>query len=316
MFLRAYEDGDLQGLLEVWDRALSRDLITREDFERQVILDANREPESLMVAFETEAGAPIGFALSLVLLQPIERTGLLEHRGFITAFAVDPAHCGKGVGSALLDRAENFFRERGRKEIVISPYTPNYFVPGVDKAAYATGVEFLKKRGFSEFTEAIAMDARVDAFEIDAKTLEKDSRLRAEGIEVDYFKREWMAEYLNFMGTNMHGPWLEDARKMLREIVKGAAPEDSITVARQKGAIVGFCQFVGEHFGPFGVIDALQGKGIGSVLLAKTMLAMRRHGYHNAFLLWTGERAAQGVYGRLGFTVTRRFALMKKDLAP
>ncbi len=315
--LRPYTDSDLAGLLALWDKALPRDLISREDLEGRVLLDPNREPESLMLAFEDEnpSGPPIGFILALVLRIPIENTGLFENRGFITAFGVHPAFRRQGAGAALLERAEAFFRARNRKEVVISPYTPNYFVPGVDKQAYATGLEFLKKRGFEEFIEAIAMDAQINAFEIDAPTREKEEKLRAEGILIEPFRRDCMVAYLDFMAANMPGPWLEDARKTIRAILAGRACEDSITLARQGDRIVGYCQHIDEHFGPFGVIDAMQGKGIGSVLLAHTLLTMRRRGYHSAFLLWTGEKAAKGVYGRLGFTISRRFALLKKELA-
>ena len=85
--------------------------------------------------------------------------------------------------------------------------------------------------------------------------------------------------------------------------------------ASGKPRIIGFCQHEHEHFGPFGVSDEYQGKGIGTVLLARTMYQMRLRGCHSAWVLWTGDRALKGVYGRLGFKLTRRFAIMKKELS-
>lgn len=316
-YLRPYRDTDLQSLLELWARALPLDATTRDEFERRVVLDVNREPDSLLLAFDREGGdaAPIGFIHGVVLHRPIEQTGLLENRGFITVFGVDPARQRHGVGAALLQKAEEFFRARNRKEIVIAPYTPNYFVPGVDKERYASGVSFLKKHGFEEFVEAIAMDAPIGTFEIDPKTLATENKLRTEGVTIEIFSRDWMAEYLDFMRKDMPGPWLEDARRNLIDLTHGRFNADSILVARDHGKIIGYCQYEGQHFGPFGVVDGYQGRGIGSVLLARTLYQMRLRGNHCAFVLWTGERAAQGVYGRLGFTVSRRFAVMRKALS-
>ena len=41
---------------------------------------------------------------------------------------------------------------------------------------------------------------------------------------------------------------------------------------------------------------------------------MRSHGHHSAYVLWTGERAARGIYKRLGFHVSRRFAILRLNL--
>lgn len=312
--LRPYRDTDCGALLALWEKALPLDGISRAEFERRVLLDANREKESLMLAFGSEGGPPLGFILALVLRLPIEKTGLLEKRGFITAFAVHPDHRGAGIGRALLAHAEAFLRARGRTEIALAPYTPNYFVPGVDKERYADGVAFLQKNGFVEFSEAIAMDAMIGRFELSPEVSKRERELAAEGVLIESFRRERLTEYLEFMDTHMPGPWLEDARRNLKEMTAGHFPEEAILLATDGGKIIGYCQFEGQHFGPFGVIDGYQGRGIGGVLLARTLYQMRLLGNHAAFVLWTGERAAKGVYGRLGFTVSRRFALLRKKL--
>lgn len=310
--LKAFESRDTEEFLDLWAEALPLDAIPRDIFERKVLLDANREPDSLLVA--EEKGRLAGFALRLVLRYPIENIGLRPDDGFITAFGVHPRFRRNGIGSALLENSIEWFKKRNRKKILIAPYTPNYFVPGVDKEAYADGVKLLEKFGFSEYIEAIAMDAPISKFTIPKKALEKEKKLLAEGIEVRSYQRDDLIDYLRFHSENMPGPWLEDARRNLKDLTRGLYQEDCIFVAVDKGKIIGFCQYEGGHFGPFGVSDKYQGKGIGSVLLAKTLYRMRVKGHHSAWVLWTGMRAAQGVYGRLGFTITRRFAIMKKEL--
>jgi len=116
------------------------------------------------------------------------------------------------------------------------------------------------------------------------------------------------------MKLHMPGPWLEQARHNLASLVAGRFPAYGIQLACHGDEIVGYCQFEGEHFGPFGVSEAWQGKGIGTVLVARTLCQMRKAHLHAAYVLWTGHRAAAGIYRRLGFWVTRRFAVLSRKI--
>jgi GNAT superfamily N-acetyltransferase len=310
--IRPFDGRDTEEFLTLWAAALPLDAVTLNILERKVLLDVNREPDSLVVAEEDKRLA--GLALRLVLKKPIENVGLRPDDGFITVFGVHPDFRRRGIGSALLENSIQWFKDRGRKNILIAPYTPNYFVPGIDKEAYADGVRLFRKFGFVEYSEAIAMDAPISGFRLTAEVLQKEKKLLDEGIEVRPYRRGDLCAYLEFQDSIMPGPWLEDARRNLIDLTRGMFQEDSILLAVDKGKIIGFCQYEGDHFGPFGVSDDYQGKGIGSVLLARTLYQMRIKGHHCAWVLWTGERAAKGVYGRLGFTITRRFAIMKKVL--
>ncbi|MCC5874620.1 MAG: GNAT family N-acetyltransferase [Candidatus Sumerlaeia bacterium] len=310
--IRPFQSADLEEVLEVWRKSLPLDAITRSDFLGRVLLDKNFERSGLLVAvWENNV---VGFILALCLRHPIENIGLMEHRGFVTAFGVSPEVQGIGVGGALLSAAEDFLRERGRRELAIAPYAPNYFVPGVDREAYARGLDWLKKHGFVEYSEGIAMDALIGKFDLDEELQQRETKLASQGVVVSTLPVEEATDFLDWMIAFMPGDWVEDARGLLQRMVAGDAPTGSIKVARDKGAIVGYCKFDGEHFGPFGVQESHQGSGIGTLLLAKTLLQMRMEGHHAAFVLWTGERAAKGVYGRLGFTISRRFAILRKQL--
>ncbi|MBX7245148.1 MAG: GNAT family N-acetyltransferase [Candidatus Sumerlaeaceae bacterium] len=317
--IRPFEGRDTQALLDCWERALPLDAITLEQLERKVLLDENFERESLMVAEAN--GVVAGFITAFVLNKPIEKVGHREDTGFITAFGVSPEWRGKGVGRALLAAAEKFFADRGRKIICLAPYTPNYFVPGVDKERYADGLAFLQRHGFAEYSEGIAADALISTFELSPEVHDRERKLADEGIVIRHFERRDLVNYIQFQRDLMPGPWVEDARKYLLEMTHGRFPLEAIWLAIDmnagppgEGKIIGFCQNDRDHFGPFGVSDDYQGKGIGTVLLARTLYQMRLTGYHCAWVLWTGERALKGVYGRLGFKLTRRFALVKKEM--
>lgn len=312
MTIRPYRDADFFDVLQAWEESMGLDAPSSADFRRRVLLDGNRCPESLMVA-EAD-GAVAGFLLALILRRPIEKTGLLTRRGFITAFGVRPEFRRRGVGSALLEQAEGFFRDRGRTEIAVAPYPPNYFIPGVDTVHYGEAAAFLRGRGFVPHGEALAMDASIGQFALPSELRQGEIRLRDAGIKVTLLPENRLCSFLEFMESVMPGDWVETARFLLRFTPPDRGFWPNLLVALDGEKIVGYGQFEGEHFGPFGVAETHQGRGIGTVLLARTLLQMRRCGHHAAYVLWTGERAAQGVYGRLGFRITRRFLLMKKTL--
>lgn len=315
--VRPFCGGDTAALLDCWGRALPRDSVTLDLFERRILLDRNFEPGSLVVA-QDAGGAIAGFVSCFVLRHPIEKSGHREDTGFITVLGAD-ADDGtprqRALVRALVAAATDFFRARGRTQMLLSPYTPNYFVPGLDKERYAGVLACLREEGFEEYIEALAADACIATFEVDERTRSKEKALAAEGIVIRPYGRGDLVDYLAFLRDTMPGPWLEDARRNLTDLTRGLYREDAIFLAVDRGRIIGFCQYEHEHFGPFGVSDDYQGRGVGSVLLARTMERMRMNGCHSAWVLWTGERALEGVYGRLGFCLTRRFALLKKTLA-
>ncbi len=312
--IRNYSDEDFPSLLRLWNRCLSYDALTADRFRRRVLLDPNFDPEGLLLAFEESPAAPVGFVLCLVLRVPIEKTGLMEHRGFITAFGVAPEQRRKGLGRRLFEAAEGFFRKRNRKEIAIAPYPPGYFIPGVDPDRHEGAIPFLEQQGYVAVSEAIAMDALIAGLDFEALLRKKEEDLRSEGIVVGPLEAARTSGFLAFLKEHMPGDWIEDARRHLHAIAAGNAPEHSVYVAWVGDEIGAYCKFEGEHFGPFGVAETHQGRGIGHVLLGRTLEQMRREGLHAAYVLWTGERAAKGVYGRLGFSETRRFILMKREL--
>jgi GNAT superfamily N-acetyltransferase len=159
--IRPFRGTDLDALLRVWNAALPRDAITERRLLAQVLLDPNVD-EGFLVA---EAGGEvIGFVLGIVRREPLPGSGLdcEAGRGWITAFGVRPDRQREGVGMALFEAAFQFFRDAGRREVLISPYAPNYFVPGVDLAAYPAAGPFLERLGFETISRPLSMDALTD----------------------------------------------------------------------------------------------------------------------------------------------------------
>ena len=157
------------------------------------------------------------------------------------------------------------------------------------------------------------MDASIVKFNLPEEIKAKQSEIKRKGIEIRPYCRSDLVGFMSFLEKSMPSDWVRVARRNLRKISEGGFRPDQITVAVKGSAIIGYCQFEGSHFGPFGVSDAHQGMGIGTLLLAKTLEQMHREGHHDAWVMWTDDVAAK-VYAKFGFKETRRFVVLKKEL--
>ncbi len=310
--IRPVELNDIQQIIQVWNESLPLDAITVDAFETKILLDENFDPETVLVAVHDNQLT--GFIVGMYA----RRIPLGDHdpdaaRSWITAYAVSPGFRRMGIGKKLISALLDAFRSRGKSECYVSSYPPGYFTPGIDGKEYAGGVSFLKTLGFVEESRPLSMDASIVHFKVGADIAVKEEQLKNEGIVIRPYQRQDIMPYLRFMETEMPSDWLRVARNNLRDLARGLFRCDQIFVVTKGDAIIGYCQYEGSHFGPFGVAGKYQGRGIGTVLLARTVERMRMRGLHNAWVMWTDDTAAR-VYAKLGFSETRRFVIFKKIL--
>ncbi len=310
--IRTVERNDIPQIISIWNKSLQLDAITIDTFESKILLDENFDPETLLVAVQNNQ--LVGFVVGMYACRiPLGDHDPDAKRSWITAFAVLRDFRRMGIGNKLITTVFDTFRSRGKSECFISSYPPGYFTPGIDEKEYAQAVSFLKSLGFVEDSRPLSMDASIVHFKIKPKIIEKEEQLKAGGIVIRSYQRQDIIPFLRFMETEMPYDWLRIARKNLCDLARGLFSSDQIFVVTKDDAIIGYCQYEGSHFGPFGVAKEYQGRGIGTVLLARTVERMRMRGLHNAWVMWTDDKAAH-VYAKLGFTETRRFVIFKKIL--
>ncbi len=307
-----YSDRYRQSLLTLWSEALPLDAINEDRFEQRVLLDENFDPASFLLAFEgdTLVGFVLGVTACRLSLGDADPEG---KRSWITMLGVHPLQDLRTVGGELLSAIESRFVALGKNECRVAGYPPGYFTPGIDVRAYRPLLELFLSHGYKVYHEALSMDAPIVLFTVPEKTLGIERRLREEGIEIRVYRRTDVVRFLEFLEKHMPTDWVRVERRNLRKIAEGGFRPDQITLVTKGEEVIGYCQFEGSHFGPFGVSDAYQGRGIGTVLLARTLERMRQQGYHDAWVMWTDDLAAK-VYSKFGFNETRRFALLQKRL--
>lgn len=312
--IRHYQSGDELDIVQLWNRSCPEEPISMDIFVKRVLVDPNFDAEGLILYEEKDN--LVGFALCVVRKLPLSGSDLEPDNGWITAFFVHPGHRRKGIAAKLFAAADDFFKQRNRKYIFFSSYAPNYFVPGMDAERYPAAKAFLDKHGFTRLYPCVAMDKNLVDFSVPEDVYELEQKRVEEGYHFEYLTPKYISQVIEFNDTKFNPDW---ARAVREAVAQGVALHQ-VLVAHKDGKIVGFCMYgaydgVGERFGPFGVDEDLRGTGLGKILLYKCLHEMKARGLHNAWFLWTGETSPAGhLYYRAGFTVTRRFEVMRKQI--
>lgn len=292
-------------------RSMPVDPISEMKFVRQVLLDHNFRAEGAIVA--RRADQIVGFCLATARQVPLENAAPDSERGYITLFGVLPELHRQGIGSALLEHAEQYLRSQGRSLVMIAPYAPGYFICGVDVRAYAAGLEFFKKHGFAEVYRPIAMEIPLWNWTYPEWVAEKRRQLESEAVTVEHYRPELTLPILEFTAKEFAGDWVRVYRETMSRIMLGDSPS-RIAVAHLNGRVLGVSHHDNERFGPIGVAASERGRGIGHVLMYQTLDAQRLAGFRTAWFLWSDDQTASKLYSAAGFREVRRFALLKKQL--
>jgi ribosomal protein S18 acetylase RimI-like enzyme len=302
--MRIYRPGDESIVVDIWNATLTRDPLSVDRFVRRTLGDPNFNKEGLLIV-EAD-GQPAGFALAVA---PGETKHLFSQpvgQGRITGLGVLPQFRKRGIGSALLEAATGFLKSRGCRRVSFAAH--EYYVAGLDREAYADGLRFLIARGFKETYEAVAMARELYDLEVPAAARETATALRKDGITAEFFTPGDRGAVEDFFRAEFPD-WVEFFQAKL----DAGDPHEDIAIIRTPKGVAGYCQRLeADHVGPFGVSESLRGRGAGTVMLYLLLEGMRRRGYR---FVWFGETGrAQPYYARAGFKVTRKYAVMGKDL--
>lgn len=307
----SFQQKYLDDLLQCWNQALQYDPLTADRFIDQVLLDENFDADLLKIAVIEKRC--VGFVYAIKRKFPYLERGLEPERGWIVAMGVLPACQRQGIGTALLEAAEQALSQRGCTNITLSAYSPSYFFPGIDQR-YQSGLAFFQKMGYPFNSEAVSMQRSLWDYTLPESTVEKLSLLQQQGIRIIPYERKYMLALLDYLLKNFGAGWKRNA---LLAMQKKEAEDTILLCVNEKDEIIGYCmrKIDGNdaRFGPIGVNEALRSHGLGGVLLDCMMLEMKSRGINYLYFLWTGGPAMR-FYERHGFQIYRTYTLSRKDL--
>jgi GNAT superfamily N-acetyltransferase len=178
---------------------------------------------------------------------------------------------------------------------------------------YADALKFFAARGFAEVYRPLAMETSLWDWRTPDWVAQRELALAAEGCVVRTYEPMLTLPLLKFTAEEFPGDWLRVVRETMGKIVQGDSPS-RLLVAEEGGQVLGFSHYDNERFGPIGVSTKQRGRGIGQVLMYRTLQAQREAGFRAAWFLWSDDKTAARIYSAAGFKETRRFALLKKGI--
>ncbi len=308
--IRPYAAADEAPLLGVWNEAMWADPIEATTWRSRYLLDPNFEVAACPVAVEVATGEVVGFILGFSESSDKLLRQTTPPEAWVVGFGVRVEWRRRGIGAALMRTLEAHWRTVGVARIQYGPYVPSYVAPGVDVAAYPDAVQFLSAIGATVLSRPLSMKVSLTGYRPEPSVAVRQRELASGGITVRPVASTDIVLLLAFL-EEQFPHWRADATAVLQALFAGDPRGVVMFVAEENGTILGYAQARGERFGPFGVDETYRGRGVGGVLLATTLQAMRANGFHCAWFLWTSDRAAK-LYQQHGFNEVRRFALMAK----
>lgn len=285
-------------LLAAWNAAAAFDPLTPALLAEK--LDAE-PPEAAAGGFAAVLDDTVaGWAFGVLRESP---TG---PRGVVKLLAVAPEFRHRGLGTALLEGVESLLMKAGATTIRFGESAPNYLVPGVDERCESL-LGLLDGRGYARIgtTVNLAVDLAADGFATEAE----EARLATAGILV----RRALATDVPSLEALLTARWPSWTAEVAMALA--CRPPAVHVACSPDGAVIGFAASDGNNrgtgwFGPMGTAAEWEGRGIGRVLLHRSLKDLRHQGLDRAVIPWVGPVA---FYERhAGATVSRTFVRFEK----
>ena len=140
--------------------------------------------------------------------------------GYVNLIAVSRAYRRSGIAAALLSSVESWLEDSGATKIIVGPYSPRYFSPGID-VRYAEAHALFESAGYLPMLRPLAM-----------KVLREDlhcptwlgSKTPDPEIELTRWRPELTKALLDFAAEHFAPDWARFVRDAVDDIAQGDDP--------------------------------------------------------------------------------------------
>ncbi len=237
--------------------------------------------------------------------------------GWIQAIVVRSDVRGQGVGSRLLEQAEQALRDAGAQLAYVGRDPWHYF-PGIPHELPDAKTWFARK----------GYEVLYDVYDLVNISGEHEGRQQyVDGAYARLLEVGDRDEMLRFFKRCFPGRWLYEAETYWE---RGGTGREFVGLFKD-GEMIGFCRVNDDQspliaqntywaplfesplggIGPLGVDDRFRGKGYGLAIVKDGVAELASRGVKNLVIDWTG---LIDFYAKLGFTVWKGYDLAKKDL--
>ncbi|MDR0269134.1 GNAT family N-acetyltransferase [Paenibacillus sp.] len=304
----------LPQMCELWNQELGGHFPMREQLMRQnSFQDENVYLEGSKLAID-ENGRLLGFVIAKTWQEGRRGMRLGDGGGWIQAILVRSEARGQGIGSRLLEQAEEALRDAGA-ELTYIGRDPWHYIPGIPKELPDAKVWF-ERRGYEVLYEA---------FDLVNQTPDSTRQKYSDGAYARLLEEKDKNEMLRFFERCFPGRWFYEAQCYWDRGGKGR----EFVGLFMEDEMIGFCRVNDEQspmiaqntywaplfdsplggIGPLGVDNRFRGKGYGLAIVKDGVAELTSRGIDNLVIDWTG---LVDFYAKLGFTVWKRYDLAKK----
>ncbi|MGC4890279.1 GNAT family N-acetyltransferase [Micromonospora sp. DT227] len=229
--------------------------------------------------------------------------------GHVDLVAVAPAHRRQGIGAALLAGAEARLAALGASEVLLAGNPPHYAWPGID-VRYTPAVCAALRLGYRQDRTAWNMTATLTEGSAALRPTEATERRLAErGVTVRRAVPTDLPALEAFARATFGGVWDGELAGSV------GRPDAGTHLAERDGEILGFAAYGSARpswFGPMGTAPAVEGSGIGGVLLRRCLRDQAAAGITEAQIGWVGP--VPFYSNAVGARIERVFFLYRKAI--
>ncbi len=282
LMIRNLNREDLPELLELCNLSLHKDFITMHTMLRCTFEDPNFTPEYTLALWKggRMAAAVIGAKRTAA---PPDAVDKQRDIAWIKMLCAAPGEHDLTL-KRLLEKFEKLVVEDGKTRIRATDFASWHLWPGID-LDYENYLSILMSSGYHKVGEAVDYHIDLGWFRVPRRVREIEKKLSRKGIKVRRIGESETEQIIDWVKKNFSSFWAYEA-------AEGVKRGRKVFAAFEAGEIIGFSVYGAlEHnwFGPIGVLKEKRHHGLGTVLLFRTLEAMRLEGVRLAVIPWTGH---------------------------
>lgn len=327
MHIRAFETGDLQAVISLWNDCVQRGEVLYRTLEAAYFENKFIRQPGTVIYTAQKGDKLIGFIAGCRKTEFLPGQTEENTPAYLSVIMVAPEYRCQGVGSALLAALEKHYTVMGKTAIAVTstcpinldwviPGTPGHEhnnMPGMDEECL--GFSFLQKRGYIVAVREVAMYLNLAEYRKKPEVEARREALAKEGINAGLYDVSQHAEFDEMCDRVGSEYW----RQVLKEETEKKNPRP-ILAAVTDGHIVGFTGPVDRQENGRGWFTGIctdplyEKRGIAGVLFNDLIGEFIKAGAAYSTLFTGTENHAQRLYLKTGFKPARYFSIMKKML--
>ena len=326
LIFRKGNENDLKNMCKLWNEEYDDNHflkpMTLEEFVNKINSYEDFNLDTTLVV--EKAGEFVGYSIYYDNKSYYDNP---NYGAVLSVLLVKKAYRNNGIGSMLVKKVEEYFKNRGKKEVHVKYYLPacfSWYIPNTDKHDHpcAPGIRvnspeylYFSHRGYDPFVFQDAFHANLSEYHLPQEIetiLEKNAE---NGITIEVYDSkkhygiEEFYEKLNIDAFNI----------VIKSNLELEKPYPFLVVAKDN-KIMGWTGAMWNeesgrgHFDGIAILEEVRGNGVGKALFASLANYNKMNGA-KFMTFYTGlNNFARFIYKGAGFKIVQSFCFMKKVL--